>query len=193
MSTLITFRPARACARLLAYAAVGLLLACAGPNPNPGERTTDLAWTRGDFQRAFQLAQAPAEAGEPWAQLRLAIFYENGWGTAQDLAKAEAWYRRAASQKDSGEWAEGKLVGNSGKPGYFNQNNDARIAQFNLAQLYFQSGRNLEEAKALVESVIAETSGKSVFFCCEFSGGRYFSQAQFVELKNKIENKMSIR
>jgi hypothetical protein len=96
-------------------------------------------------------------------------------------------------QKASGEWAEGKLVGNSGKPGYFNQNSDARIAQFNLAQLYFQTGRNLEEAKALVESVIKETDGKSVLFCCEFSGGRYFSQAQFVELKHKIEKKMSAR
>jgi len=26
---------------------------CAGPNPNPGERTTDMFWTSGKFERAF--------------------------------------------------------------------------------------------------------------------------------------------
>lgn len=58
---------------------------CAGPNPNPGERTTDMFWTSGKFERAFERAAPHAEAGEPWAQLRLGIFYENGWGTSVDV------------------------------------------------------------------------------------------------------------
>jgi len=176
------------------FGALAILLAasgCAGLNPNPGERTTDMAWTSRNYQRAFELAAQRAEAGEPWAQLRLGIFYENGWGTSIDLEKAEHWYKKAAEQKASGAWAEGQLVGAVGKPGYFNQNSDARIAEFNLAQLYFTQNKNLAEAHQLVSNVIKETDGKTVFFCCEFAGGLYFTQEAFVELKNKIEKKMN--
>ena len=171
---------------LLAIAASG----CAGPNPNPGERITDLAWTSNNFKRAFDVAKPRAEAGEPWAQLRLGIFYENGWGTDKDIAKAEYWYKEAAAQKSSGDWAEGTLVGALGKSGYFNQNSDARIAQFNLAQLYYAHDRNLLEAKNLITNVIQESNGNAIFFCCEFSGGRSFDQAQFLDLKQKIEKKL---
>ena len=167
------------------------LTGCAGPNPNPGERSTDLAWTSSKFQRAYELAKPRAEAGEPWAQLRLGIFYENGWGTSKDIKKAEYWYLKAITQKASGGWANGKLVGATGKPGYFNQNSDARIAEYNLAQLYYQNGGDLSKALKHINNVINESEGKSVFFCCEFSGGLYFSQKRFGELKNKIEKKIS--
>ena len=91
--------------------ALFLLSACAGPNPNPGERTTDMAWSSGNFNRAYSVVAPRAERGEPWAQLRLGIFYENGWGVDQDYKKAEYWYKKAAAQKASGNWANGKLVG----------------------------------------------------------------------------------
>jgi len=99
------------------------IVACAGMNPNPGERTTDIAWTSGDFDNAVSVAKPKAEAGEPWAQLRMAIFYENGWGVDQDFKEAYTWYSKAVEQKDEGEWANGLMVGAVGKPGYFNQNN----------------------------------------------------------------------
>jgi len=166
------------------------LSGCAGPNPNPGERTSDMALYHSKYKRAFEIVKPSAEAGEPWAQLRLGIFYENGWGTKVDVDKAEYWYKQAAAQKASDAWAEGKIVGATGKPGYFNQNSDARIAQFNLAYLYFNNGRNLSEAYQLVNSVIDESNGEAIFFCCEFAGGRYFTQEQFLELKKKIEMKM---
>lgn len=150
-----------------------------------------MAWTSSDFKRAVDVARPRAEAGEPWAQLRLGIFFENGWGTEKDIEKAEYWYKRAAAQKATGDWAEGKLVGAGGKSGYFNQNGDARIAQFNLAQLYYTNGKNLLEAKNLIEAVIKESDGKAIFFCCEFSGGRYFSQSQLIDLKQKIEKKLA--
>jgi len=179
--------------RLAFLAGILVIMAtgCAGPNPNPGERTTDMAWTSSNFKRAFEIANPSAGAGEPWAQLRLGILYENGWGTAQDIVKAEYWYKKAAGQKSTGDWAEGKLVGAVGKSGYFNQNSDARIAQFNLAQLYYRSDNNLLEAKKLIDTVIQESDGKAIFFCCEFSGGRYFTQAQFLELKQNIEKKLA--
>ena len=80
-----------------------------------------------------------------------------------------------------------------GKSGFFNQNqnSDARVAQFNLAQLYYISDRNLLEAKNLIDTVIQESDGKAIFFCCEFSGGRYFDQAQFLDLQQKIEKKLA--
>lgn len=168
-----------------------IVTGCAGPNPNPGERTTDMAWTSNNFERAFEIAKPRAEAGEPWALLRMGIFYENGWGTEADIAKAEYWYKKTISQKVQGDWAEGKIVGATGKSGYFNQNSDARIAEFNLAQLYYTNNKNLNDALNHINNVIKESKGKSVFFCCEFAGGRYFSQIQFTELKQKIEEKLS--
>ncbi len=167
------------------------LTGCAGLNPNPGERTTDIAWNSGDFQRAFEVALPRAEAGEPWAQLRLGIFYENGWWVDRNIEKAEYWYKKAAVQKSTGNWADGQLVGATGKPGYFNQNSDALIAQFNLAQLYYTNSTNLSTAKSLIENVIQESKGNAIFFCCEFDEGRYFIQEQFLYLKKKIEMKMA--
>lgn len=172
-----------------------LLSACAGPNPNPGERTTDMAWMSGKFGRAFSIVEPRAERGEPWAQLRLAIFYENGWGVEKDDKKAEYWYKKAAAQKASGDWANGQLVGAVGKAGHFNQNSDALIAEFNLANIYFNGrdgvDKDLVTAYVLVNDVLKQSDGHSVFFCCEFAEGRYFTQEQFVGLRDKIKAEMS--
>ena len=176
---------------LLSLTLAVFLAACAGPNPNPGERTVDRAWLTNKFDQAFNTVKPFAEAGEPWAQLRLGIFYENGWGTPENKEQAEFWYKKAAAQKASGEWAEGKAFGATGKIGFFNQNSDARIAQFNLAQLYYDQGKNLAEAKKLVDTVILESNGQSIFFCCEFAGGRYFYPKDFQELKQNIEKKLA--
>ena len=167
------------------------LSGCSGPNPNPGERTTDIAWNKNDFQRAYEIAKPRAEAGEPWAQLRMGIFYANGWGTEVNLDKAEYWYKKTLAQKTTGNWAEGLIIGATGKVGYFNQNSDARLAEYNLAYLYLNSDKNLEQALQYINNVIKESNGKSVFFCCEFSGGRYVTQKHFIELKNKIEKKLN--
>ena len=167
------------------------LSGCSGPNPNPGERTTDIAWNNSDFQHAYEIAKPRAEAGEPWAQLRMGIFYANGWGIEVNLDKAEYWYKKALAQKTNGKWAEGFIVGATGKSGYFNQNSDARIAEYNLANLYLNNNKNLEQALQHINNVIKESNGNSIFFCCEFSSGRSFTQKQFIELKNKIENKLN--
>lgn len=171
-----------------------LLSGCAGPNPNPGERTTDMAWNRGDFQKAFVTVKPHADRGEPWAQLRLGIFYENGWGVEKDSRIAADWYRKALQQKADGLWAEGALIGTFGKFGYFNQNSDARIAEFNLAQLLYKGSdvdKDLVRAYLHVTNVIDEAKGKPIFFCCEFSGGRSFLPRQFEELRDKIKADMT--
>ncbi|GAB2664690.1 tetratricopeptide repeat protein [Vibrio panuliri] len=166
-----------------------LLVACAGMNPNVGETTTDRAWNVGDFSTAYTTAKPYAEQGQPWAQLRLGIFYANGWGVEKDASQAVAWYQKASVQMAEGDWAEGKTVGATGKTGYFNQNSDALIAKFNLAEMYFRGegvAKDLDKSLSLVEEVIAQSNGKPVFFCCEFSEPRYFNPPQFEALKAKI-------
>lgn len=181
--------------KYILYSALFLLSACAGPNPNPGERTTDMAWMSGDFSKAYSIIEPRAERGEPWAQLRLGIFYENGWGVDQDYKNAEYWYKKAAKQKASGDWANGQLVGTVGRAGYFNQNSDALIAEFNLADIYFNGRDGVDKdfitAYVLINNVLKGSKGNSVFFCCEFSGGRYFTQEQFTGLLDKIKAEMS--
>lgn len=54
------------------------------------------AWSRGDYARAVREWQAPADAGDPDAQFNLAQAYRLGRGVAQDAARAEALYARAA-------------------------------------------------------------------------------------------------
>lgn len=171
-----------------------LISGCAGFNPNPGERTTDMAWTSGKFTRAFEIAKPHAEAGKPWAQLRLAVFYENGWGVKKNIRTSRDWYIKAVQQKAEGKWATGLMVGATGKPGYFNQNSDALIAEFNLANLYYKGEgipRNLVQSYIHVNNVIKESKGKSIFFCCEFARGRSFKQSQFISLRNKLKSEMT--
>jgi TPR repeat protein len=158
--------------RTIILLATLLLHGCAGPNPNPGERrTTDMAWLSGDFERALAIVKPKAEQGQPWAQLRLGIFYENGWGVEKNARKAVEWYKKALEQKATGEWAEGLTIGASGRPGYFNQNSDARIAAFNLAQMYAKGDgieKDLVQAFFHVTNVIDESGGKAIFFVANF-------------------------
>ena len=179
---------------LFSFCLILFLSACAGPNPNPGERTTDMGWLSGDFSSAYKTARPYAEQGAPWAQLRLGIFYANGWGVKKDSAKALTWYEKAASHYNEDGWSKGNMLGAAGTAGYFNQNSDAIIAKFNMAQMYYVgegASKNLEKALELVAQVILDSKGESVFFCCEFDQGRYFNQAQFQDLKTRIEMEIS--
>jgi hypothetical protein len=176
---------------------VVLLLAlpgCAGMNPNPGERTADMAWERQDYQRALAVIRPAAERGAPWAQLRLGVAYELGAGLAKDTGEALAWYRKAARQIAEGGWAEGKLVGAVGRPGYFNQNSDALIAQHQIAGIYFRGdsvAQDLVEAYLYAKNVAEKTQGRSLFYCCEFSRARYITADAIAESLAKIEGAMT--
>ncbi len=167
---------------------------CAGPNPNVGERTTDVAWTSGRYQDAVSTAEPHAIAGEPWAQLRMGIFCENGWGVNCDISQAVTWYKKAMQHKDSSAWSNGQMIGAIGKNGYFNQNSDAIIAEYNLASIYFRGtlGKSdLVKAYVHISNVIADSNGETVHFCCNFEGGRGFDQEMFSDLWNQINEKIS--
>lgn len=94
--------------------------------------------TSGNYQQAFDTAKIYADKGQPWAQLRLSIFYANGWGVEKDTKVALDWHQNAPVQTVSGDWANGQIVGATGQTGCFNQNSDALFARFNLALLYFE-------------------------------------------------------
>jgi hypothetical protein len=167
---------------------------CAGPNPNPGERTADIAWSKYEYPRALEILEPAAERGEPWAQLRLGVGYELGAGYPKDISKAIYWYKKAAVQLAEGNWANGLLVGAAGKVGYFNQNGDALIAQHQLAGIYFRGDsveRDLVKAYLLEKNVSKTTNGKSLFYCCEFSGGRYITAEAISNQLQSIEGAMS--
>ena len=171
------------------------LSGCAGMNPNPGERTADTNWERGNYSKAMEVARSAAERGMPWAQLRLGIYYNSGYGVEVDIPEAVKWYKKAARQLEEGKWAEGYVVGATGEYGYFGQKNDALIAQYRLADIY-ASGIGIEKdlilAHLLISNVIAKSNGEpQIFFCCEWSGGRWFRQTQFTELKERIEKEMT--
>lgn len=171
-----------------------IIVGCAGPNPNIGERTTDMAWYSGRYEDAIKVVKPHADNGEPWAQLRMGIFYENGWGVEKDIHKAIEWYEKVALQKAEGWWADGMMAGAIGKIGYFNQNSDARIAQLNLANLYFKGEgieQNLQKAYLNAKTVVDETDGAGIFFCCEFAGGQSFPPEMISNLYKSILDKMT--
>ena len=193
-----------------------LLVGCASTNPNPGERTADKYWLGGNFAKAVEIAKPRAELGEPWAQLRMAIYYDTGSGVDVDPTEAARWYKKAALQIAEGSWAEGRITGDKGEAGYFGQRNDALIAQHRLAVLY-SSGQGVEKdlvkAYLLADNVSKKSNGDSVFFCCAYSAvpvvarddprareesiefhrrsGRYFTAEEIAKTLADIENAMT--
>jgi len=177
--------------KIITLSIIFIMTSCAGPNPNPGERRVDMGWHYSNFDKAFQTAKPHAEKGEPWAELRLGIFYQNGWGIKADNDKAEYWYKKASMHKAEGGWANGKIIGAFGRSGYFNQNSDAIIAEYLLAQLYYENNKNVKKSYEYINNVIEKSKGFRIFFCCEFAGGRSFTQEQFTTLKDKIEKRLN--
>lgn len=173
---------------------ITVLFGCAGLNPNVGERTADIAWHHNDYSKAIEIIQPRAEAGYPWAQLRLGIMYELGVGIEKNIPESVKWYKKASVQKAEGDWAEGLLVGATGEDGYFNQNSDARLAQFQLANIYLKGEgieKDLIEAYLNIRTVKEESKGHDIFYCCEFAGGRYITAKQIAETYEKIIKEMS--
>ena len=157
------------------------LISCAGLNPNLGERTADTFWSNGDTDAAHNIIQEKAKKGYPWAQLRLGIMYEKGVAVDKNISKAIDWYNKVISQKSTGGWAEGSTVGAAGDEGFFNQNSDARIAQYRLSGIYLNGKgvpKNAKKSVLLLAALIRETRGEDIFYCCEFSGGEYVTAEQ---------------
>lgn len=192
---------------LLALIGLALVGGCATLEPNTDEQTADIASYNGDARTALALVQRHAEAGEPWAQLRLGMAYEDASGPRKGvrtaieryewkelIPTAIEWYKKAAAQKATGQWAEGVRFGASGRDGYFNQNNYARIAQYHLANIYLKGqgvSKDLEQAYLNIRAVVDETKGQGIFFCCEFSGGTYVTALEISKTYDAVLKQMT--
>lgn len=151
-----------------------LLSACIVNNPNPGERKSDSYWARGDYADAIKIIQPRAELGDPWAQLRMGFYYDAGHGVPIDLRQAVHWYTKVAAQMAEGDWADGSLIltGERGQEGHFGKRKDALIAQWRLANIYYDGkvvGRDLTKAYVLINQVSKATQGENIYFCCSHS------------------------
>ena len=90
-------------------------------------------------------------------------------------------------------WADGYIVGATGPAGYFGENTDALSAQWQMAGLYLEGEeipRDLTKAYLLMRNVEKEAKGASVFFCCEWSGGRYVTTSAVQERIARIKATM---
>ena len=167
---------------------------CSGPNPNPGERTADMFWAQYKYETSLDIIKPRAEKGFPWAQLRLGVAYQLGGGVKQDYSLALKWYKKVAIRKELGGWANGKLIGSIGKSGYFNQNSDAMIAQYQIATIYLKSDKKYEDivkAYLWANYVLKESKGQNIFYCCEFMGGRSITQDQIQKTLEEINKKIT--
>src|SRR6185436_17117626 len=95
------------CFALIMYCAIA---GCAGPNPNPGERSADIHAEHQAYGKALEIVQPRAEAGEPWAQLRMGLYCESGVGVEKSELKAIQWYKKVAVRKRDTMWADGYIV-----------------------------------------------------------------------------------
>jgi len=85
--------------RLILFSALALVLALlATPVPAADFQQALDAYNRADYATAFKAFRTLAEQGHANAQNNLGVLYQNGQGTAQDLAAAAYWYRQAAEQ-----------------------------------------------------------------------------------------------
>jgi TPR repeat protein len=179
---------------ILSLMAMMVLSGCAGMNPNPGERTTDVAWENGNYTQAFEVAEQFAEQSHPWAELRLGMYYDVGHGVEENIDKSLYWYKRAANHNIEGKWAEGYIAGAAGKAGYFGERNDALIAQYRLARLYMEDERverNLVISYILATQLLTKLAGSDMFFCCEWSEGRFFTTVMVEDTIKELEEQLT--
>jgi len=149
------------------------LSACSVFDPNPGEKEADTYIHKKEYDRAITIVEPLAEQGLPWAQLRLGIAYEYGQGKKQDAVTALEWYRKAAKQMADLPWGDGVQLISAGDAGYFNQNNDARVAQYLIARIYAEGrsgiAKNPAEAWFWAQFTRSSSNGNDIIFCCENS------------------------
>jgi hypothetical protein len=160
--------------KLILLCCIGAVLnACSVFDPNPGEKEVDQFIHKKDYEQAIRIVEPLAEQGIPWAQLRLGIAYEYGQGKKQDFSTALEWYHKSAGQMVDLPWGDGVQLISAGDAGYFNQNNDARVAQYLIARIYAEGrkGINKNPAEAWLWAQYAQKSGhgNDIVFCCENS------------------------
>ena len=79
----------------------GMVQAVGVTKPADTSSALDVAYQKGDFEAAVQLARPLAAEGDARAQSTLGFEYYRGRGASQDYNEAIKWFRRAADQGDA--------------------------------------------------------------------------------------------
>jgi len=182
---------------LTASLMMGFLCSCSVFTPNPGENEADMLIQKKQYDKAIAIIEPLANQGIPWARLRLGIAYEYCQGKPQNTVEAISLYHTVALQMQDSAWADGLQILSAGDKGYFNQNSDARVAQYLMARLYFQGGRgvtrDITAAWHWATYVQSTSEGKDVLFCCENSKMKkqFITQERITTLLSEIEKSLS--
>lgn len=150
-----------------------LVCGCAVHNPNPGENDADTLISQKKYTEALAIIEPAAERNFPWAMLRLGIAYEYGQGKTQNYDMALSWYRKTAISTEDSAWADGLILLSGGDKGFFNRNNDAKVAQYLVARMYSEDRqgmkKNIAEAWLWAKYVHEKSEQADILFCCENS------------------------
>ncbi len=130
------------------------------------------AYKSGDYEKAIKLLKPLAESGDPEAQYRLGMMYDNGKGVAEDDARAVQWYRKAAQNGHSNaQYVLGLMYSEgSGVPEddanavyWFRKaaQNEHIDAQYRLGIVY-DKGKGVPEDDAKAHSGIARPLNKGI-------------------------------
>lgn len=183
--------------RFLLFCAIAIQSACSVFNPNPGENEADQYLASRHYEEAIALVEPLAQQGIPWAQLRFGIMNEYGYGLPKNQAIALDWYRQVARKTEALPWADGVHLLSTGTKGYFNQNQDARVAQYLIARLYSEGSpdvpKNLEQAWLWANYVRHQSQGKDILYCCENSRlkSQWIEYSRIEQLLLSIESGLS--
>lgn len=173
------------------------LSSCAVFNPNPGENEADALISQKKYSEALEIIEPAASNHYPWAMLRLGIAYEYGQGKTRSYSDALLWYKKTAKATEESAWGDGLTLLSGGDKGFFNRNNDAKVAQYLIARIYAQGSpdveKNIPEAWLWANYVHRQSDGSDILFCCENS--RLETQkiefARIDALLKKIESSMT--
>lgn len=166
-----------------------MLCGCASQNVATSKKNVESSWTPHDIDYIYAKEKLSAESGDPAAQLKIGIMYENGWGVKKDLNKAYRWYAQAA--RDNRKIA--RILGNTN---YLGQNVESLIAGYKLAVLYYRGEgihRDLVESYSHISAVIKLSNGIASLSCCghEFLRGAFVTQHELYRLRDEVKLQMT--
>lgn len=132
----------------------GNIVAAVGLTPKPANADAAVAaYQRNNYERALELAQPLAEAGDVRAQSLVGLMYYRGRGPRADAAEAVRWFRAAADGGDAAArfylgvmFAEGR-----GVPQDYEQ-----------AAIWYQRAADLGDAQGLYNLGLAYAQGEGV-------------------------------
>jgi len=107
-------------------------------------KATESALNSKDYPKALALLKPLAERGNPQAQYRLGMLFDQGLGVAKNLVEASEWYRKAAVQ------------------GY-------ALAQYNLGDMYYK-GEGVPKDSTMAASWYRNAAEQGIAFAHPSSG-----------------------